>query len=310
MFKATDLSVSDNSIIITLRNKRVLKIPLGSIKGIKVASPCFLSTKGIVWHELHLFLRNIGILSIASTVCSVFLLNISQEYFWMLLYACIFIAVVVIILNGKRYSQEVILETNEGDYFFKVNQEEHWQFLYHEFQSFIPANFSKGEIVLETLAPEKILYPVLAASAQLCFLIWTLDYFDLNQCLLFGLFSLISSFLFFQLVLIQGKTIVQVDQKNFTFLDNRGKYKNIKHTIEFGMIEKLSFNKNHQVIIQRCSHKDLSTQTGLENFSHFNRIDYHFFRKGYVINKLNKPMNGFQLAEFNDWIKSGTVNGI
>jgi hypothetical protein len=66
------------------------------------------------------------------------------------------------------------------------------------------------------------------------------------------------------------------------------------------MIHNLGINKKRMIVVNRKTQKELSDKTGLEKFSHFNRIDHFFLRKGYVPIVKNVPLNMFQVESINE----------
>ena len=157
MIQATEISVVDKSFNITLISKRNLQISLSTISKLTIKPPGKITWSGIVWHDQNLLLRNSALLSLFCLTVSCYFIKDPWDFIWMLLYGILFLTCVILLLSSKRFSNDLIIETETEKHEIKIVKEEHWKLLYQRLQPLIPNSFPLTGEILYTPSPNNLL---------------------------------------------------------------------------------------------------------------------------------------------------------
>jgi len=305
MLKATDISESEESILITDIYKRISTIPYQSIRMIELNEPSRWGLQGIQWNDINLVFRNLFLASISCIILIPFLIPKSEFIFWLLIYFVVLLGSAFFIFRSQRVGNGLHIISTGGRYSFQIERDSHWEFVYKRLKTYLPSLQSQDDVVLFTTQPNQPLWLLLASIPVIGFMGWSMVNFSLAATLLFSAFGVFTSYLLIKFGLMQGRTEVRASNGYLIFHENRGRYTNLPHQVDFFRLDRLSMNASNQVIIHRKTQKELSAATGLEKFSHFNRIDFHFLRKHYsLVPSQRGKLHRFQVEAINDWIKN------
>ena len=304
MVRLTDFSESNDSIIITDKHKRNTSISLNSIRSIELNEQSRLGFNGIVWDEMNQLLRNFMLVSGGCLMLFPFLVPMNEMLFWLMLYGGVIVLCFVFLLSSTRMGQSITLICSSGNYTVEIEKDKHWQILYSRYKPQFPLLQNPPAPILITPKPRYLMGSLIYTIVVLGLISWSYENLSVSGSALLSFFGCISSYWFLKLSFQSGCTKVSFEENQLVFFENRGRYKKSRHTIDFNRIDRFSMNANHLVTIHRRTQKELAAETGLENFNHYNRIDYHFLRKNYSLLPYKQGiLHRLQLEAMNEQIR-------
>ena len=118
MVKVTDISESEESVLITDIHKRISSIPYQSIRMIELNEPSRWGLQGIHWNDANLVFRNLFLASLSCIVLITFLIPKSEFLFWLLIYIIVMLGSAVFILCSQRVGHGLQIISTGGRHSF------------------------------------------------------------------------------------------------------------------------------------------------------------------------------------------------